>query len=204
MRIERFVVGPLETNCYFCIDENSKECVVIDPGYDGEKLIRFIKSENLTVKYILNTHGHGDHIGANLKLKEFTHAPICIHNADKDFLIDSNQNLSSQFGASIISPKCDITLSESTELKFGNYKINVLETPGHTLGSVCFIIDDIMFSGDTLFKESIGRTDLVHSSHHKMISSLKKLLTLEIDYKIFPGHFESTTLEHERSNNSFL
>ncbi len=205
VQIRTIVVGELEVNCYICFDE-TLEAIVVDPGSEPEKIIDFLKSKNLVVKYIVNTHGHYDHIGGNTELKDFSKAPILIHKNDADFLTDSDKNLSSFLDQDFTSYPPDKFLNENDELLFGNNnKFKIIETPGHTLGCICLLLNnEFLFTGDTLFVSAIGRTDLAHSSDAAMQKSLKKFLVLNPKLKIYPGHGTSGVLAEEFSKNPFL
>ncbi|MFH1714673.1 MAG: MBL fold metallo-hydrolase [Elusimicrobiota bacterium] len=203
MHIETIVVGILETNCYVCVMDN-KEALIVDPGAEGDRIINYCRNNKLKVRYIFNTHGHGDHIGANKPVKDETRAPICIHSLDKELLVSASKNLSEISGYSITSPKADILLEDNQTYIIGNKTLRVLHTPGHTHGCVCLIIDNALFSGDTLFRLCIGRTDLPHSSDSEMRSSLSRLKQLDGKPDVYPGHGEITTLEYEFKNNPYL
>jgi hydroxyacylglutathione hydrolase len=201
MVLKKFIVGPLETNCYIFGDEDSKEVVLIDPGADPALIKNYIKKDALKLKYIINTHGHGDHIGANSQFD----APVLIHKADGDFLEDPGLNLSSSFGFNIIAPKASQFLSEADVIKVGKVGLEVIYTPGHTPGGICLKYEDVIFTGDTLFFEGVGRTDIPNTSWEKLLRSIKyKLMTLPDSCRVYPGHGPETTIGHERKYNPFL
>lgn len=198
-----FVVGPLETNAYV-LTQNGK-AVVIDPGDEDARLQAFLHENHLTVERILLTHGHYDHIGGVEKLKKLTHAKVGIHSLDSEMLLDPQKNLSIFLGASYRLSPAEEYLEDGMEIPFGSSTIRVLFTPGHTPGSVCFLWDKILFSGDTLFWESIGRTDFPGGSLGTLLNSIqKKLLVLEDHVEVYPGHGPETTIGHERKHNPFL
>ncbi len=180
--------------------------MVIDPGADGEQIKNILDKNNLKLKYILNTHGHADHIGANKFLKKhFPEAKIFIHSKDAKMLTNAYENFSKQMGLAITSPSVDILLEDNQEIEFGNQIIKVIYTPGHTQGGVCFLLDNILFSGDTLFASSIGRTDLNGGSTHQLLLSIKeKLFILPENTKVYPGHGEETNIGKEIKTNPFL
>lgn len=199
--------GSLSTNCYIIGCPETKEAVVVDPGWDSADIINILEEENLHLKYIINTHGHIDHIGANGDLKEYSGAKILIHQADAAFLTDPQKNLSAAFGGKkITSPEADGFLHEGDVIKVGpSIDLEVLHTPGHTPGGICLKGSNFILTGDTLFAGSIGRTDLPGGSYEELVKSIKeKLFTLEGDYFIYPGHGPSSTLKKERTSNPFV
>lgn len=210
MQVISLTVGPLSTNCYILVCEESRESAIIDPGFnkiDEEFVLEKICEQKLRVKYIINTHGHLDHISGNAKVKEETKAIIAVHYYDADMLTDPEKNLSRMLGLNIISPPADLVLRDGDKLRVGRHEIQVLHTPGHTPGSISLYLGEekIVFTGDTLFAGSIGRTDLPGSSYEKLISSIKKkLLTLPDETRVYPGHGPETTIGVERRENVFL
>ncbi len=204
MEILILPVGPIEANCYIVFDE-SKEALIIDPGAEGQKIFREIEKHGLKVKYIVNTHGHGDHIGANQKLKELTGASILIHELDAPMLTDGAKNLSIYLGKNISQPAADKLLKDGDVLEVGKMRFTVLHTPGHTRGGICLLGEDVCFTGDTLFDGSIGRTDLPGGSYTELINSIKtKLFTLDDKIVVYPGHGPDTTIGREKGYNPFF
>jgi len=198
-------VGPLETNCYILGDEKSKEAVVIDPGGDFEEIEGELKKFQLRVKYIILTHGHFDHTGALAQLKKATGADILIHSADAGML--SSAGRAQPFFMENAAEKCspDRLLQEGDKIRFGEYSLEVLHTPGHTPGGISLVTDKMIFTGDTLFCGSVGRADLPGSSYKKLIDSIqKKLLNKSDDYVVYPGHGPESTIGEERRDNPFL
>ncbi|MFQ5956799.1 MAG: MBL fold metallo-hydrolase, partial [Candidatus Brocadiales bacterium] len=188
MKIEKLNVGPLEACCYVVIDEDTKEAVIIDPGGDHERIITFIQKNGLVPKLLINTHGHGDHIGANKEIKEaFPEVRIAIHQDDEACLTHPSKNLSFLGGFLLKSPPADIVLKEGDKVGIKCIEFEVIHTPGHTPGGICLFgrsaTDNgppILFSGDSLFQGSIGRTDLPGGDFAALIESLqKKILVLE-------------------------
>ena len=199
--IERFVVGPLEVNSYVVADPATKEAFLIDPGGSPDRIKGFIKKNGLGLKFIINTHGHGDHIAAN----GFFGVPIFIHKLDADFLHDTSRNLSADFGFSIVSPAAERLLEDGESLKLGALNIEIIHTPGHTPGSVSIKVGDAVFTGDALFCGSIGRTDFAYGDEGALLKAIKnRLLTLGDDVRIYPGHGESSTIGAEKRSNPFL
>ena len=196
--IETFTVGMLATNCYVSSSEDSKEAIVIDPGLDFEAeaqpILNYFQKNQLKIKFIVNTHGHSDHINGDVVFQEKFDVPICIHKLDAYFL----ETLQ------IPNPPAKVPLEEGSQIKFGDETLKVLHTPGHTAGSICLIGEGILFSGDTLFASSIGRTDFVEGSPSDMKQSLEKIRQLPDNLMVYPGHGESTLLGQEKRVNPFL
>lgn len=201
----RLPVGILQTNCYIFWDSLSREAIVIDPGAEPENILSVIIREKLNLKCIVNTHGHADHIGANQAIRSRTSARLYIHPADQEMLVDARKNMSLSFGLSIISPPADSMLLEGAVLSIGPWNLTVRETPGHSPGSICLIGEGRLFSGDTLFAGSIGRTDIPGGDSELLLESIRRrILPLPPETQVFPGHGPLTTLEKEKSQNPFL
>jgi glyoxylase-like metal-dependent hydrolase (beta-lactamase superfamily II) len=199
--IKRFIVGPLGVNAYLVADAAAKEACLIDPGDDAGKIKDFITENGFDLKFIINTHGHGDHIGANGSFK----VPIYIHSLDKDFLTDPSLNLSRMFFFSIKSPPAAKLLYDGDVIRLGSLEFKVIHTPGHTPGSITLILGGIAFTGDTLFRSSVGRTDFDYGSEEALFESIKtKLMALSDNTVVYPGHGEPSTIGEERANNPFL
>ncbi|MEO0116810.1 MAG: MBL fold metallo-hydrolase [candidate division WOR-3 bacterium] len=199
--IIRLVLGPFLTNTYLILTE--KEAVVIDPVFEPERILGLIRGREL--KKIINTHGHIDHIQADFILKERTKAQILIHRADAELLSRPSQNLSLLVGESLPNFHADILLEEGDEISIGNFHLKVLHTPGHTEGSICLLEEDFAFTGDTLFADSIGRTDLPGGSEKKIFASLEKLTALLRDEMvIYPGHGEVAKFQEIKRINPFI
>ena len=205
--VNRFILGEIETNTY--VLESNGVCAVVDPAEESQELLSYLKGKN--VKYILLTHGHFDHIsGVNSIVKE-TGAKVCIHSLDGEMLQDGNKSrYELHFGGIQSEIKADMLLNDNDEITLGETVIHVMHTPGHTNGSVCYILQNerIIFSGDTLFRLSAGRTDLAGISPvlaaRNELESLQKLAQLSGDFRVLPGHEEETTLQFERENNRYM
>jgi glyoxylase-like metal-dependent hydrolase (beta-lactamase superfamily II) len=205
MFLKKIMTGSMLANCYIIADEETKEAAIIDPSAEGEEILKVIKDNNLKVKYIINTHGHMDHIGANAKIKEITGAKILIHEDDRNLLTSPIKNLAIFWGRMTKSPPADKLLKDGEIISLGNLKIKVIHTPGHTRGSICLLVENRLFSGDTLLKNTMGRTDLPGASSRMLVQSIKeRLLPLGDEIKIYPGHEEETTIGQERRNNPFI
>ncbi len=205
VEIHTLAVGPLQANCHILVCNASREAIIIDPGDEGERIVDFIHSHHLKPIMILNTHGHGDHIGANGYLKSIYNIPISIHAKETQMLIDAEANLSGLWGLEIISPSADNMFQEGDCIEFCRQEIKILETSGHSPGGSSFLIGNHVITGDALFKRSIGRTDLEGCSHEQLIKNIReKLLVLDDNIIVYPGHGPTTTIGEERRNNPFL
>ena len=198
MLIEMFPVGMLSTNCYVVNCKETLEAIIIDPGLDfsseAEQIFRFIESGKLKVKFIVNTHGHSDHVNGNMVFQEKFGAPVCIHLLDAPFLGEASSG----------GMPSNVLLKDHDFVKFGEVSLKILHTPGHTPGSICLVGDKIVFTGDTLFAGSIGRTDFPESSSADMDVSLRKLLGLPDGLLVYPGHGEVSVMGTEKRVNPFL
>lgn len=205
MILKTLVVGLLETNCYILGDEKTKDAMVIDPGEDFEKIDKQLKASELKVKHIVLTHGHFDHTGALTQLKKSTGAKILIHAEDASMLSRSQQAQPFLMDSGADPCAADRTLKEEDKIRFGESTLEVLHTPGHTPGGISLVTDRMIFTGDTLFCGSVGRTDLAGGSLQKLIDSIKrKLLPRGDDCLIYPGHGPASSIGEERKHNPFL
>lgn len=195
--------GLLASNCYILGDE--KKCVVIDPGVEANKIMETVNENKLKVKYIILTHAHYDHIAHMESLKEITGADILVHEEDNIALTDGRLNGSMLFGSSIKYMKADKTLKDGDKLSVGNLTLDIIHTPGHSPGGICILCNDMLFSGDTLFYGSVGRSDLGRGDHNALINAIKeKLLVLPDETTVYPGHGAKTSIGYERNNNPFI
>lgn len=205
MKIYTLALGELGANCYI-LETSSRKAMIIDPGDEAHEIVKTLASKELTPAMILLTHGHFDHFMAAGELAETFGISIFIHEADSIMLNDAEKSL-----YSFINPIVDFKpvenfkiFSEGAEFVVDDIKLNVIHTPGHSKGSVCFIGDGAIFTGDTLFAGSIGRTDPPFGNYDELILSLEKLKFLSENYTIFPGHGRASLLDYERENNIFL
>ncbi len=205
MIIKTIPVGPIMANCYILGCQETKKAIVIDPGDEPDRILMALAQSKFTVAYILNTHGHFDHVGGNKKMKEVTGAVLAIHEEDEPMLSQLSASAAS-FGLSAEnSPAADQYLREGDTISAGNISLKVIHTPGHTRGGVCLYAPGYLFSGDTLFAGSIGRTDLPGGDYDTLISSIKtKLLPLPKNTIVYPGHGPESSIETESRINPFL
>ncbi|WP_371370744.1 MBL fold metallo-hydrolase [Sporomusa aerivorans] len=205
MKIIQMEVGNLGTNCYIVYNEQTLDAAVIDPGGSAAAITAEINKANLNVKYIINTHGHADHIAENDAVQQATGAKVLIHHEDAGMLTNAQRNLSAFIGGGLVCRQADKLLSHNDIVKFGDIELKVLHTPGHTPGGICLLANTVLFAGDTLFAESIGRTDFPGGSYTQLINSIKEnLLVLDDSVKVLPGHGPETTIGWERTHNSFI
>ena len=202
MKVKSASFGNMGNNCYLIIDEKTNKSALVDCTEFSRKMIDFIGDTDL--QYILLTHGHFDHIIGAKEVKEKYNCKVAISADDECMLSSSRHSLAAFCGAVQNDVTADIILKDGDVITLGDIEIKVISTPGHTKGSVCFIAEDCLFSGDTLFCCSCGRTDFPGGSVPEMLSSLKKLSSLEGDYRVLPGHEEQSTLDFERTHNPYM
>lgn len=208
INIEKFVLGELETNTYIVTETESDVSAVVDPATEDEVLLKALENKN--VKYILLTHGHFDHISGAKAVKEKTGAKTVIHKEDADCLKNESKSLFRLMNSASNSKQpvtsADILTENGSLLTFGNTTIRVLHTPGHTKGGVCYIFEKerVIFSGDTLFRLSAGRTDFPDGNAREELMSLSDIAKLDGDFNVYCGHGEDTTLDFERKNNRYV
>lgn len=205
LQVEQLVVGPLFSNCYIIWDKDTKEGVIIDPGDDPENILETINELGVKIKYILATHGHFDHIGAVAPLRRKLKVEFLAHEDDY-FFIEDGENAAQRWGIDIEQPpKPDRFIKDGDMIKIGVFELEVLHTPGHSPGGVSFLYDKMVFAGDTLFQNSIGRTDFRKGSFEDLSNSIKtRLYTLPDDTIVYTGHGPVTTIGGEKKFNSFV
>jgi hydroxyacylglutathione hydrolase len=209
MIVDTLIIGDFETNCYCLrISENSRECVIIDTGLDETELIDFLEEKHLNPAALVLTHGHIDHIaGVNAMRKKFPEIKVYIHKIDAEMLSDPMGNLSFMTGGSFTTKPADFAVEEGDIIEQAGIRLEVLYTPGHTPGGISLYCpeEDVVFSGDALFADSIGRTDFPGGSMSQLTNAIKqKLLILPERTKVYPGHGPSTTIAREKNYNQYL
>ncbi len=198
-------VGHLGTNCYIIYCEKTREAIVVDPGGNGTEIVALLNRENLDVKFIINTHGHADHIADNDVIRKNTKAEVCIHEKDASMLTSAQGNLSAFIGKPIECQPAQRLLKGGEIVRVGEIEFIVLHVPGHTPGGICLLAEDVLVAGDSLFAQSIGRTDFPGGSYGQLIESIKKqLMMLPDNVKVLPGHGPETTIGDERNMNPFI
>lgn len=203
MKMLQMILGPLNTNCYIVYGVD-KKAAVIDPGFSPEVIWSVVEENGLTLEKILLTHAHFDHITAVEEMRK-KGAELYLHKDDEEMLYNSDLNYMRGFaGKELHFKKAEHLLEDGDIIEIGGETLTVLHTPGHTKGSVCYLSENMMFSGDTLFRDGIGRTDLYGGSFGTLSSSLERLKGLEKDYTVYPGHGEQTALQYEKNNNIYM
>jgi glyoxylase-like metal-dependent hydrolase (beta-lactamase superfamily II) len=209
MKIDYLILGGYQTNCYVLRKNDSvKDCLIIDPGLDAAELIEFLDEQNLNPVAVVLTHGHIDHIAGLAALrKRFPDIKIYIHNLDAEMLTDPNINLSSMSGMAFVTEPQDVSLKNRDIIDIAGMKLRVLHTPGHTPGGISLYSKEagVVFVGDTLFADSIGRTDFPGGSMSQLLASVReKLFTLPSETEVYPGHGPATTIAAEKAHNPFF
>ena len=204
-KVTHINVGNLAENCWFLANENTKEAVVIDPGAEPDRICAAAEKHGWKITAILLTHGHIDHMGACESLRTELGVKVYALTEEEDLLLDAKKNLSVFIERKVVTFEPDELLRDGQELTLAGMKIQVIHTPGHTPGSVLFLTKDAIFTGDTIFQGSIGRTDFEGGNERQMMQSLRKINNLAIeDITLCPGHGDTTTLKWERAHNSYL
>lgn len=206
MKIIHLETGIICANTFLCIDEETEQGFIVDPGGPSEELINAINENNVTVNYIVLTHGHGDHIGGvEYVLQRFKDIKIVASSKEVEMLSDANINCSREIYRKDIVVKPDILVNDGDHLKVGNLDLKFISTPGHTKGGMCILVNNCLFSGDTLFRHSIGRTDFYGGDFDTLIRMIKnKLFILPDDTIVYPGHNRFTTIGEEKKGNPFV
>ncbi len=208
LHIHTIVSSPFDENTYVVWREGRQDCLVIDAGLEPELILDFLETQGLSVGALLNTHGHADHIGGNEAIKQaFPQAPLIIGAGDAVMLTDAFANLSAFFGMPVVSPPADQTVQEGETLDLAGVRLEVLAIPGHSPGHVVFVVREqplVVFGGDVLFRESIGRSDFPNGNGPLLVHGIQtKLFELPPDTVVYPGHGPVTTIGHERKHNPF-
>ena len=205
--VKSWVLGPLQTNAYQIIDTKTNQSAVIDPGYPDETFYREVTADGAKIQWILLTHTHADHLLGAAGLQKMTGAVVYCHPLDLGALNDANKSLYTALEIYTVAqePVDDVTpVADKDQISIGDTVLTVLHTPGHTPGSICFDSGELLFSGDTLFREGAGRTDLPGGDYAALLDSLTRLSSLSSDRRVYPGHGPATTLAHERKRNPWM
>jgi len=205
MIVRPLVIGTIMENTYILGSEESGDCVIIDPGGEADRVLEEVETLGLKIGMILNTHGHGDHVGGVAGIKNATDATYGIHAADSEMLKSDNSWIATIMPGFLDPPEPDINVVHEQILEVGSIQIKVIETPGHTQGGVCYYTEGLLFTGDTLFQGSIGRSDLPGGNGRLLIQNiLSRLMSLPADTIVYPGHGPETTVGREKLTNPFL
>ncbi len=203
--VHKFSLGAFDVNNYLVYCAGSSRAILIDAGEDPDPILQKLESLQLELSYLINTHGHGDHIAGNRKILEHTGAQLLIHEQDAPYLTNPNLNLSAFLGMEITSPPADGLLKEGDRIETDGLQLTVRHTPGHTPGHITLVIDHGAFVGDVIFAGSIGRTDLPHGDMNQLVESIRqKIYDLPDDTILYPGHGPNTTVGQEKRTNPYV
>ncbi|MDR1086655.1 MAG: MBL fold metallo-hydrolase [Endomicrobium sp.] len=204
IKVKKIITGSIDENCYLPYDSHTKYAAIIDPGEDADKIINAIESESLKPEIVINTHAHYDHVGCDDEIRSKYKIPLAIHKDEVEMLADPEKNGSALFGQYAAVKDPEILLEDNQEVKLSFIAFKVLSSPGHSKGSICLLFGAHLFTGDTLFADSIGRTDLWSGNSEEIIKSLEKLKKLDPSITVCPGHGSMTTIANELKHNPFF
>lgn len=204
MVVYSLAIGPMGTNCYI-VETEDKNAIAIDVGGDAKEVIDFLKTKDLKLKKIFLTHGHYDHFYGVDELAKVTDSEVYVHKLDSSKLTSASESLATYMNGLKFNPVSDfIEVDENDEIVLDGLSFKVIHTPGHTVGSCCLIGESVIFSGDTLFRLNVGRTDFPGGSYKQLLQSLKKFDSIEGTYKIYPGHDRESDLDYEKKHNAYI
>lgn len=205
MFLEKIPAGVYAVNCYILGDEKTDKAAVIDPGGDVDRIMEVLENNDLKLEYIILTHAHGDHVGGVEELREKTGAPVYMHKNDLYMLKDTNANHSAAMGGPVVETEADQFVNDGDVIQLGDLNLSIIHTPGHTQGGICIQVENVVFTGDTLFANSIGRSDLDGGNHQQLVDAIKnKLFVLNEDLTVLPGHGPATTIRIEKITNPYV
>ena len=206
MKIFSYITGPIQVNTYLVYDENTMKGFIVDPGDYSPKLSKMAMDLGIDIEYIILTHGHGDHIGGVERFKrDFSSAKLVAHEKEKEMLSDAVMNCSAEFFPNGVTLTPDIWVKDGDKLQVGDMELKIIHTPGHTPGGMSIYVGNTLFSGDTLFRYSVGRTDFPGGDQRALINSIKdRLFHLPDDTRVLPGHMGETTIGEEKKGNPFV
>ena len=204
IKVKKIISGRLEVNCYIVYDSCTLNAVIVDPGEDGDKVIRAVEEGGFKPEMLINTHGHYDHILSDEQIRKKFNIPLAAHKDEVVMLSDSFHNASAIFGSPGSVSKPEIILDDNQEIKLSFVSFKVIHTPGHSKGGICLLFDDFIITGDTLFAGTIGRTDFPGGEYQDMMKSIEKIKNLKNSLIIYPGHGSQTTLANELRHNPYL